>query len=94
MPSGPQLETRLKRMVEARGGMCLKLVSPGYRGVTDRLVLWPGDRVAFVEIKGDGDRIRPEQARFRVKLNSRGFRCYNVECPEDVDYFCKLSFGR
>lgn len=36
-----RIENYLARQVKAAGGRCLKFVSPGRRGVTDRLVQWP-----------------------------------------------------
>jgi hypothetical protein len=88
MPSGPQLETRLRRMVEARGGMCVKLAG-GPRGVPDRLVLWPGGKACFVEAKGGGDRMRPEQERMHPRLRRCGFPVWTVETYADVREFCE-----
>jgi hypothetical protein len=36
------VEKYLVEQVEARGGLCEKHVSPGRKGVPDRLVSWPG----------------------------------------------------
>lgn len=94
MPSGPQLETRLMRMVEARGGLCLKLGSPAIRGVPDRLVLMPGGRAFFVEAKGDGDRLRPEQKRMGPRLTSIGFPVWVVRTFVDVVAFVRNVIDR
>jgi hypothetical protein len=46
-----QLEAKLKKEVEKLGGLCLKLVTPGFTGIPDRLILLPGGKVWFVEVK-------------------------------------------
>ena len=48
------IEQKLVRMVLHRGGICPKFISPGYDGVPDRIVLFPGGRIAFVEVKAPG----------------------------------------
>lgn len=44
------LESKLVREVNKRGGLCLKWVSPGTRGVPDRIVILDG-AIHFVEMK-------------------------------------------
>jgi hypothetical protein len=44
----------------------------------------PGDRVIFVEVKGDGDKIRPEQQQWLDDLKSAGQEVY-VWTPQDLD---------
>ena len=48
------IESKLTRATKAMGGLALKFISPGYDGVPDRIVLFPGGRIAFVEVKGPG----------------------------------------
>jgi hypothetical protein len=45
------LERKLKKEVEKLGGLCLKCVTPGFTGIPDRMCLFPGGVVWFVEIK-------------------------------------------
>lgn len=49
-----QIEQKLVRMAAAKGGVALKFVSPGCDGVPDRLVLFPGGKTGFVELKAPG----------------------------------------
>jgi len=49
-----QLEKKLKTEVEKLGGLCLKLVTPGFTGIPDRLVIMPGGNIWFVEMKAPG----------------------------------------
>jgi hypothetical protein len=85
--TGPQLETYLKRRVESDGGRCLKFVSPGLRGMPDRIVLWPSGTVEFVEVKGSGDRMRPAQRRAHEMLREMEFRVYTVSSVGDINEF-------
>jgi Holliday junction resolvase len=54
------VERMLVRQVEALGGACLKVTTLGRRGFFDRLVILPGGRVVFVELK------RPRAERLSV----------------------------
>ena len=45
------IEKALVKEAKSRGGMAVKFVSPGFDGVPDRLVLLPGGKCAFVELK-------------------------------------------
>ena len=53
-----QIEQKLVRTVRAAGGLCPKFVSPGLAGMSDRLILLPGGRFAFVEVKAPGEKLR------------------------------------
>ena len=76
------VEEILVRAVKDHGGLCLKWVSPGFDGVPDRIVLLPGGRVGFVEVKAPGERPRPLQmARMRM-LRELGFLVFVVDNPE------------
>ena len=45
------VEKKPLRRLKKRGGLAVKFVSPGFNGVPDRLVLFPGGKMAFVELK-------------------------------------------
>ena len=53
-----EIERRLAVSVKEMGGMAVKFVSPGLDGVPDRIVLLPGGKAAFVELKAPGKRLR------------------------------------
>lgn len=55
------LERKLKKEVEKLGGLCLKLVTPGFTGIPDRLILLPGGKVWFVEVKKPTGRLSTRQ---------------------------------
>ena len=74
-----QIEQTLVRAVRRRGGICPKWVSPGLDGVPDRIILLPGRRVAFAELKAPGEKPRPLQAARIRQLNALGFRVYVID---------------
>lgn len=78
------IEQHLVRAVKAAGGLCLKFVSPGFDGVPDRLVLLPGGRVCFVEVKAPGKELRPLQARRKQQLETLGFQVFVLDGLEQI----------
>lgn len=71
------VEKRLIKPVRELGGLCLKFESPGYTGVPDRLLLFPGGRVVFVETKAPGKTERPRQEYVQGVLRRMGFTVYS-----------------
>lgn len=67
-----QIEARLVQGVKALGGRAYKFVSPGNTGVPDRLVVLPGGRAIFVELKTDTGKLSPMQIRQINLLQSMG----------------------
>jgi hypothetical protein len=68
------VEAGLKRL-ERHGFQVLKLRTPGYSGVMDRMILWPkyAPRPAtFVELKRPGKEPRPLQAAVADDWKERG----------------------
>ena len=78
------IEQKLVRMVMHRGGICPKFVSPGYDGMPDRIVLFPGGRIAFVEVKAPGEKPRPLQLSRHRLLRRLGFRVYVLDAAEQI----------
>lgn len=74
-----QIEQQLMRAVKAAGGICPKLVSPGFDGMPDRMVMLPGGRICFVEVKAPGKKPRPLQVRRHEQLTALGFRVYVLD---------------
>ena len=73
------IEQKFVAAVKAVGGLALKFTSPGFDGVPDRIVLLPGGKMAFVEVKAPGEKPRPLQlARHRL-LRRLGFRVYVLD---------------
>ena len=59
--------------MKEKGGLCPKLVSPGTDGMPDRMVLLPGGRIIFIEVKAPGKKPRPLQELRHRQLRKLGF---------------------
>ena len=79
-----EVERRLVTAVKKLGGLAPKFTSPGLDGVPDRLVLLPDGRLAFVEVKAPGQKMRPLQLLRKRQLESLGFRVYCIDRPEQI----------
>lgn len=82
-----RVEGKLVREVKRNGGLALKWVCPGVAGVPDRIVLFPGGRIVFVELKRPGGKPRPLQVRFLNWLRKMGFNVDILDTLEGVDIF-------
>ena len=78
------VERRLRAETLKRKGLALKFVSPGLDGVPDRIVLLPGGRMAFIELKAPGKKLRPLQVKRKEQLESLGFLVYCVDGIEQI----------
>ena len=78
------IEHNLVSAVKNMGGIAPKFVSPSFDGMPDRLVLLPGGRLAFVEVKAPGKEPRPlQKARHRL-LRQLGFKVFILDSAEDI----------
>ena len=78
------VEKRLVAEVKKRGGLAMKFVSPGFDGVPDRIVLFPGGKMAFIEMKALGKTMRPLQIKVKQKLMRLGFKVYCIDNKEMI----------
>lgn len=67
------LERKLVRQIEKAGGLCWKFTSPGTVGVPDRIVMLPGGRIVFVEMKQEFGRVQNIQKYRQKQLLTVGF---------------------
>lgn len=74
-----RVEQKLVNAVREAGGIAPKLVSPGFDGMPDRLLLFPGGKTAFVEVKAPGEKPRPLQVSRHKLLQRLGFRVYVLD---------------
>ena len=78
------IEQKLARTVQNMGGLAPKFTSPGTAGMPDRLILLPGGRLAFVEVKAPGMQLRPLQVFRKRQLEALGFRVYCIDDPKQI----------
>jgi hypothetical protein len=81
------IEERLRDKVKAIKGKAFKFVSPGNAGVPDRIVLLPGARVAFVELKAPGKKSTPSQSNRQKEIRALGFEVLVIDSMQGVDDF-------
>ena len=79
-----EIEKKLVEAVRNAGGIAPKFMSPGWDGVPDRIVLFPGGRMAFVELKSPGKKMRPLQMRKKRQLEVLGFKVFCVDRVEQI----------
>lgn len=73
------IEQKFAAAVRAKGGIALKLASPGFDGMPDRLVLLPDGKCGFAEVKAPGRKPRPlQEARIRL-LRNLGFKVFVLD---------------
>ena len=79
-----ETERKLVRAVKKVGGICPKLVSPGMDGMPDRMILLPGCRIGFVEVKAPGKKPRPLQVKRHKELRSLGFPVFILDSSDQI----------
>ena len=84
------IEQKLVGLVRREGGLCPKFVSPGSDGWPDRIVLMPGGKLAFVELKAPQGRLRPIQVQRHAQLRDLGFLVYVINDPAQIPEVLEL----
>ena len=79
-----RIERTLSAQVKKMGGMAVKFFSPGLDGVPDRIILLPGRKIAFVELKAPGKKPRPLQEKRKRQLEALGFPVYVIDRAEQI----------
>lgn len=79
-----QIEQKLVSEVKKIGGICPKFTSPGFDGMPDRIVLLPGGRIAFVEVKAMGCKSRPLQLARHGMLRRLDFKVYVLDDAKQI----------
>jgi len=80
-----EIELQLVRAVKKMGGRAVKFMSPGFDGMPDRLVLLPGGKCGFVEVKAPGKKPRALQLVRHEMLKSWGFKVYVLDAIGQIE---------
>ena len=87
-----EIELQLVRAVKNMRGRAVKFMSPGFDGMPDRLVLLPGGKCGFVEVKAPGKKPRALQVVRHEMLKELGFKVYVLDAigqiEEIIDDIC------
>jgi hypothetical protein len=78
------IEKKLVLEVKSLGGICPKFISPGFAGMPDRIVLMPGGRLCFAELKSTGKRARPLQLSRHRLIRSLGFKVFVIDDEKQI----------
>ena len=82
------IESYFTRKVKEHGGLAWKFVSPGHAGeVPDRIVLMPGGKCCFAEIKAPGKKPRKLQISVMERLKKYGFDVWVIDSHGKVKDF-------
>jgi len=79
------LEGKLVKAVKAAGGIAPKFTSPGTDGMPDRILLFPGGKLAFVEVKRHGQKPTPLQMARHGMLRKLGFLVYVLDDETQIN---------
>ena len=80
-------EKLLVEGIKSLGGLCFKLKFLGIMGAPDRLVLLPGRRFYFVELKKLGGKLEPSQVNLFPKIEKLGFKVELLVGNDAVEAF-------
>ena len=80
-----EIEMQLMKAVKKMGGRAVKFMSPGFDGMPDRLVLLPGGKCGFVEVKAPGKKPRALQLVRHEMLKELGFKVYVLDAQEQIE---------
>ena len=81
------LERALVGKIRQLGGLCLKLQGNMYAGMPDRLILLPGGKAIFVELKSEGIKPRKLQLIRHEELRALGFEVFVIDTHEKLTQF-------
>ena len=84
-----EIERKLTETVKFSDGVCWKFTSPGTAGVPDRIILMPGCRIAFVEVKKPGEKPRPLQLSRHRLIRQLGFKVFVLDNTADIPKIMK-----
>ena len=78
------IERKFVDEAKAAGGWAPKFTSPGTDGMPDRILLMPGGKIAFVEVKAPGKKPRPLQLMRHAALRRLGFNVFVLDDPNQI----------
>ena len=82
-----KIEEKIGKAVKAGGGLYYKFVSPGNDGAPDRIAIFPGGRVIFIELKSETGRLTMKQHVQIQRIASRGCEVRVIQGMEEAEKF-------
>ena len=81
------IETKLRDAVKTLKGLAIKIYCLSFTGLPDRIVLMPGGRIWFVELKAPGKKPSPQQLLVHGLLRKLGFEVWVIDTREILQEF-------
>ncbi len=81
------IEKKLCDRVKKMGGLAVKLWAVSLIGLPDRLVLMPGGKAYFAEIKAPGETPKPHQTVMHKRLTKLGFTVAVIDGDSSLRFF-------
>ena len=81
------VEAALVKRVKELGGIAYKWTSPGRTGVPDRIVMIPGGKIIFVELKSPTGKLTVRQEREHDTIRALGFDVIVINSVEAARAF-------
>lgn len=78
------IERKLVELCKINNGLCIKLLSNFFIGLPDRMCLFPGGKIIFVELKTTGQKPRKSQILVHNQLQKLGFKVFVVDKTEQI----------
>lgn len=87
METEKQIESKLVQSVKIKNGIAVKFYSPFFTGMPDRMVMLPGGRLVFVELKAPRGRLAERQKVVGQLLSKMGFEVRVITTMGQLDNF-------
>ena len=83
------VERKLVELTKLSGSLCIKLLTYQFTGLPDRMCLFPGGIIIFVELKTTGEKPRKIQLAVHRMLRNLGFRVEVIDTIKGVEDLIK-----
>ena len=81
------IDKKLVEGVKKLGGLALKFWTVSFSGFPDRMIIMPGAKVEFVELKTTGKKPSPIQSKVHGMLRKFGFKVPVIDTQILLDEF-------
>lgn len=88
------LESYLIQLVEKYKGEIRKVSFLGRKGAPDRLIMFPGGVTAWVELKSETGKLRPEQVREIERMKLLGQRVLVIRAKWEAEFLMGELYDR
>jgi len=89
LESEKDIEKYLVDQVEALGGLCYKITSPGRKNVPDRVCLFPRGVTIWIEVKSEKEKPTDGQIREHERLRDRRHTILVIDTINKVNILIK-----